>query len=80
MDLASKGIPAGGGIGYEIFDKCDALVHQFVQNINHLRALEGELSRTIRSIVRVPAARVHFVIPERRLFDRDRRILPPPSS
>jgi flagellar M-ring protein FliF len=73
MDLASKGVPAGGGVGYEIFDKGDAFSStSFVQNINHLRALEGELSRTIRSIGKVQAARVHLVIPERRLFDRDR--------
>jgi flagellar M-ring protein FliF len=73
MDLASKGVPAGGGVGYEIFDKGDAFSStSFVQNINHLRALEGELSRTIRTIGRVQAARVHLVIPERRLFDRDR--------
>ncbi len=73
LDLAGKGIPAGGGVGYEIFDKGDAFSStSFVQNINHLRALEGELSRTIRSISRVQAARVHLVIPERRLFERDR--------
>jgi flagellar M-ring protein FliF len=75
MDLAGKGIPAGGGVGYEIFDKGDAFSStSFVQNINHLRALEGELSRTIRSISRVQAARVHLVIPERRLFERDREM------
>lgn len=79
LDLASKGIPAGGGVGYEIFDKGDAFSStSFVQNINHLRALEGELSRTIRSISRVQAARVHLVIPERRLFERDRE--PPRAS
>jgi len=73
MDLAGKGLPSGGGVGYEIFDKGDAFSStSFVQGINHLRALEGELSRTIRSIGRVQAARVHLVIPERRLFDRDR--------
>lgn len=73
LDLAGKGIPAGGGVGYEIFDKGDAFSStSFVQNINHLRALEGELSRTIRSISRVQSARVHLVIPEKRLFERDR--------
>lgn len=73
MDLASKGIPAGGSVGYEIFDKGDAFSStSFVQNINHLRALEGELSRTIRTIGRVQAARVHLALPERRLFERDR--------
>lgn len=79
LDLAGKGIPSGGGVGYEIFDKGDAFSStSFVQNINHLRALEGELSRTIRSIGRVQAARVHLVIPERRLFERDRE--PPRAS
>lgn len=79
LDLAGKGIPSGGGVGYEIFDKGDAFSStSFVQNINHLRALEGELSRTIRSLSRVQAARVHLVIPERRLFERDRE--PPRAS
>jgi flagellar M-ring protein FliF len=79
MDLAGKGLPTGGGVGYEIFDKGDAFSStSFVQNINHLRALEGELARTIRSIGRVQNARVHLAIPERRLFDRDRE--PPRAS
>jgi flagellar M-ring protein FliF len=73
MDFAGKGLPSGGGVGYEIFDKGDAFSStSFVQNINHLRALEGELARTIRTIGRVQAARVHLAIPERRLFQRDR--------
>src|SRR4249919_1151103 len=73
MKLAESGLPKGGGVGYEIFDKTDALgATTFVQNINHLRALEGELSRTIRSIERVQAARVHLVLPERPLFSRDK--------
>jgi flagellar M-ring protein FliF len=73
MKLAESGLPKGGGIGYEIFDKSDALGStSFVQNVNHLRALEGELARTIRSIDRVQTARVHLVLPERPLFSRDR--------
>ncbi len=73
MKLAESGLPKGGGIGYEIFDKSDALgATSFVQNINHLRALEGELARTIRALDRVQAARVHLVLPERPLFARDR--------
>ncbi|MGL4439379.1 MAG: flagellar basal-body MS-ring/collar protein FliF [Bosea sp. (in: a-proteobacteria)] len=79
MELASKGLPSGGGVGYEIFDKGDAFSStSFVQNINHLRALEGELTRTIRSIGRVQNARVHLVMPERKLFERDRE--PPRAS
>jgi len=73
MRLAEKGLPLGGSVGYEIFDKSDALgTTTFVQNINHLRALEGELSRTIRSLDRVEQARVHLVIPERQLFQREK--------
>jgi flagellar M-ring protein FliF len=73
MKLAEGGLPKGGGVGYEIFDKTDALgATSFIQNINHLRALEGELSRTIRSLDRVQAARVHLVLPDRPLFSRDK--------
>ncbi|WP_024506255.1 flagellar basal-body MS-ring/collar protein FliF [Bradyrhizobium sp. ARR65] len=72
MKLAEGGLPKGGGVGYEIFDKSDALgTTSFVQNINHLRALEGELARTISSIDRIQAARVHLVLPERPLFSRE---------
>ena len=72
MKLAEGGLPKGGGVGYEIFDKSDALgTTSFVQNINHLRALEGELARTIRAIDRVQAARV------RPLFSRE---TPEPSA
>jgi flagellar M-ring protein FliF len=73
MKLAESGLPKGGGIGYEIFDKSDVLgATSFVQNINHLRALEGELARTIRAIDRVQSARVHLVLPERPLFSREK--------
>lgn len=73
MTLAEDGLPKGGGVGYEIFDKSDTLgATSFVQNINHLRALEGELARTIRSLDQVEAARVHLVLPQRQLFSRDK--------
>jgi flagellar M-ring protein FliF len=73
MELALTGLPKGGSIGYEIFDKSDALgTTSFVQNINAVRALEGELERTIRTLDSVQDARVHLVIPERPLFSRDK--------
>jgi flagellar M-ring protein FliF len=73
MSFAEGGLPKGGGVGYEIFDKSEALgTTSFVQNINNVRALEGELSRTIRSLDRVQDARVHLVMPERPLFARDK--------
>src|SRR6478609_5856311 len=78
MKLAEGGLPKGGGVGYAVFDKSDALgTTSFVQNINHLRALEGELARTIRAIDRIQAARVHLVLPERPLFSRE---APEPSA
>jgi flagellar M-ring protein FliF len=78
MKLAEGGLPKGAGVGYEIFDKSDALgTTSFVQNINHLRALEGELARTIHAIDRIQAARVHLVLPERPLFSRE---APEPSA
>jgi flagellar M-ring protein FliF len=74
MELASKGMPQGGGVGYEIFDKTDSLsATSFVQNVNQLRALEGELSRTIRSLDRVQNARVHLALPDKQLFQREKK-------
>lgn len=73
MRLAEEGLPAGGNIGYELFDKTEALgTTSFVQNVNHLRAMEGELMRTIRTLDRVESVRVHLVLPERELFSRER--------
>ncbi len=71
MALAQDNLPAAG-VGYEIFDKSDAFgTTAFVQNINHLRALEGELARSIQTIDGIESARVHLVIPERQVFSRD---------
>jgi flagellar M-ring protein FliF len=72
--MAETGLPHGGSVGYEIFDKSEALgSSNFVQNVNHLRALEGELARTIGSIGSVQGARVHLVLPKRELFSRERQ-------
>ena len=57
LAMAAEGIPSGGSVGYEIFDRSEGLgTTNFVQGINHLRALEGELARTISSIGRVKQA------------------------
>lgn len=75
LALASEGIPSGGSVGYEIFDRPDALgTTNFVQQINQNRALEGELARTIRSIRQVRSARVHLVMPKREIFSTDRAV------
>jgi len=78
MALAQDNLPAAG-VGYEIFDKTDTFgTTAFVQNINHLRALEGELSRSIQTIEGVETARVHLVIPERQVFAQQEQ--PPTAS
>ncbi len=62
----------GSNVGYEVFDKSDTLgATNFVQNVNLLRALEGELARTIRSVDNIRSARVHLVMPKRELFSRE---------
>jgi len=74
VSLAEQGVPGGGTMGYEIFDKSDGLgTTNFVQNINLVRALEGELARTIGAMNNVRGARVHLVLPQRELFSRERR-------
>jgi len=71
LSLAEQGLPSGGSVGYEIFDETDNLgTTRFVQNVNLVRALEGELARTITELNRVQAARVHLVLPRRELFQR----------
>jgi flagellar M-ring protein FliF len=74
MAMAAQGLPSGGSMGYEIFDKTDTLgTTNFVQNINLIRALEGEIARTIQTINNVRNARVHLVLPKRELFSRERQ-------
>lgn len=73
MGMAEAGIPTGGSIGYEIFDRGESLgTTSFVQNINRTRALEGELSRTIRTLSPIASARVHLVMPKKSLFGTQR--------
>jgi flagellar M-ring protein FliF len=68
LELASAGLPRGGGVGFEIFDSARFGATEFEQQVNLRRALEGELSRSITTIEGVMSARVHLVLPERRLF------------
>src|SRR5262249_31440187 len=78
MLMADEGLPHGGSVGYEIFDKSEAFgTSSFVENVNQVRALEGELARTIASINLVQSARIHLVLPRREIFSRERQ---PPSA
>ena len=73
MSFAQEGIPKTGSIiGYEIFDKSESLgTSQFVHNVNLVRALEGEISRTISSLAPIDSARVHLVMPKKELFSKN---------
>jgi flagellar M-ring protein FliF len=73
LSLAREGLPAGGSVGYELFDRNESLTTTpFQQDMNRLRALEGELQRTIRGLSGVRAVRVHLVLPRREAFSRER--------
>lgn len=72
MLLAEEGLPAGGGVGYEIFNQPEGFgTTSFLQNLNQQRALEGEIARSIRNINQVANARVQLVLPRRELFARE---------
>lgn len=73
LNLASMGYPRSGIVGYEVFDKTNLGMTDFLQKVNYRRALEGELTKTISSLKEVKGARVHLVIPERRLFQEDQK-------
>ena len=78
MLLAEQGLPRSGGTGYELFDKLGSLgLTSFMQEITRVRALEGELARTIQTMRGVKAARVHLVMPDEGSF---RRAKQPPSG
>ncbi len=68
LQLASQGLPKGGSVGFELFDKMSFGLTDFAQRLNYQRALEGELSRTVGSLSGVEDARVHIVIPQNELF------------
>jgi flagellar M-ring protein FliF len=70
MDLASKGLPNTGGVGFEIFDRSNFGISDFVQRTNYTRALQGELAQTIEQMQGVKKARVMVVLPESRLLVR----------
>jgi flagellar M-ring protein FliF len=73
MQLAGRGIPRGDGVGFEIFDKPNFGISDFVQRANYVRAVQGELGRTIGQLDEIESARVMIVLPENRLLlDKDK--------
>jgi flagellar M-ring protein FliF len=73
LDLAANGMPQGGGVGFEIFDKQSFALTDYVQKVNYTRALQGELARTISSLAPVESTRVHLAIPEKRVFKKHQK-------
>ncbi|MBX2989631.1 MAG: flagellar M-ring protein FliF [Bacteroidetes bacterium] len=73
LALAGEGLPQSSIVGYEIFDRTNLGVSDFVQKVNYRRALEGEIARTILQIEEVEGARVHIVVPEKALFKDDEK-------
>lgn len=74
INLAQAGIPTKGSVvGYEIFDKEDSIsTTNFSQNIKMMRALEGEITRTISGFEQIEKARVHLVLPQKEVFSKER--------
>jgi len=68
LDLAGKGLPQGGGVGFEIFEQSQFGMSEFTQRVNYARALQGELARTISSLAAVQSCRVHLALPARSAF------------
>jgi flagellar M-ring protein FliF len=77
LQLAEAGLPKGGGVGFEVFDRQSFGTTTFVEQMNYRRALQGELARTITSLDAVDAARVHLALGERSLYKDDEQ---PPSA
>lgn len=73
LDLAANGLPSGGSVGFEVFDKQSFALTDYVQKVNYTRALQGELSRTITSLAPVESTRVHLALPEKRLFKNQQK-------
>ncbi len=73
LAFAAEGLPKGGGVGFEVFDRSNIGVTDFVQKLNYQRALQGELSRTIKQIKEVEHVRVHIATPRESLFVEDQK-------
>lgn len=73
LDLAANGLPNGGDVGFEVFDKQSFALTDYVQKVNYTRALQGELARTITSLAPVESTRVHLALPEKRLFKNQQK-------
>jgi flagellar M-ring protein FliF len=77
LKLAGAGLPENGTVGFELFDKMNLQTSEFIENVNYVRALQGELAKTISSIEEVKGARVMLNIPKTTIYMEDEA---PPSA
>jgi len=73
LEMASAGLPQGGGVGFEIFDTKNLGLTEFVQQLNYQRALQGELARTINGLDEIQHCRVHVAIPKKSIFVEEQK-------
>ncbi len=73
LALTAEGLPKGGGVGFEVFDRTSLGTTDFVQKLNYQRAMQGELARTVKQIKEVEQARVHIVTPKESLFVEEQK-------
>jgi flagellar M-ring protein FliF len=78
LKLAGQGLPKAGNVGYELLENQKFGTSQFVERVNYLRGLEGELARSVSSLAQVKAARVHLAVPKQTAFVREQE--PPTAS
>jgi flagellar M-ring protein FliF len=74
MEVAAKGMPQTGRLGFELFDKPNWMGSEFDEHVNYQRALEGELEQTIATLAVVRSARVHLVLPAQSLFTAETKV------
>jgi flagellar M-ring protein FliF len=71
LQLATSGLPQGGGVGFEIFDRTNIGMTDFMQHLNYQRGLQGEIARTINQFAEIEKTRVHLTLPKKSLFLED---------
>lgn len=71
LEFAAKGMPQSSSVGFELFDNTRLGMTEFMQNVNYQRAIQGEIARTINQFNEVETSRVHIVLPQKALFEKD---------
>lgn len=78
LEMATQGLPQGGSVGFELFDKSNFGMTEFAERLQYQRAIQGELTRTICQLAPVVSARVHLALPEEKLYESEQQ--PPTAS